>query len=171
MRTRPVLMAACLFAFAVSGVAGNAAGVTLSHGRQVQLNSGLQIQALAHRGDPTSSNVALTATQISLWKNLNFTAFNFGILQAQPCWQNAGRVGLEPPLRRWNCDQVLVGHRDAVHQQLRELPVSDEQKDIAGRSDPTGLSDMAATYADWKRQYPTALAFTNFSASSTRPPN
>ena len=119
MKVRHVLVVVGLCVFGMLYAAGDAAGAyTLSRGRQIILNRGLQIQAEV--AFPGFSN-------IPLWTTSNFTTLNFwtDTGQSQGCWGKCrrGRFGAAAGTQATAGGKALVERRATLRQRLRELAV------------------------------------------------
>lgn len=164
MRFTPKIIRNLKFALPIAGLcflsicqaATDAAGVTLSRGRQILLDRGLQIQALAAWwGTP---NQAL----VSRWENSNFTTINSWddpgtslALKAMPAgtnWSRMYRPGVEWTKTVSSAEMPYVNN-------LVSMQYSDEERTP---DDAAVLADMTATYRQWNSLYPKALAYTNF---------
>ncbi len=132
---------------------------TLGRGRQLLLDQGLQIQSLVNPNSPWFTNV-------SLWRSANFTNFNFwgwqspGVLAALPAGQQWSRLyDTTRPSTKYLSSNELP-YADNLTMYLYEDEMSD-----ADISDPARLSDMAATFAEWRLRYPTAMVGSNFTGT------
>ena len=127
--------------------------------RQLLLEQGLQIQSLVNPNSPWF-------TDVSLWQSANFNNFNFwswpspGVLAALPAGQQWSRLyQASTPSSKYLTPNELP-YADSLTMYLYGDEFSDETM-----SDPAHLSDMAATYAQWRLRYPNALVGSNFTAT------
>jgi hypothetical protein len=162
-RFRRAISIATLCVLSLWHGAGNAAGAELSYGRQVILNRGLQIQALAF-----VTSTPGTLTNYPLWGSAHFTAF---------CsWydQNSEKtLGWTMPWSRWmrtDDSNPLTSNELTKHlSELVSLQYGDElNQDGTGTIDAATLSTMAAKYATWHSQCGSnLLVFSNFGANNS----
>ncbi len=131
----------------------------LGRGRQLLLEQGLQIQSLVNPNSPWF-------TDVSLWQSANFTNFNFwrwqspGVLAALPAGQQWSRLyDTEIPATKYLSSNELP-YADSLTMYMYEDEMSD-----AEISNPARLSDMAATYAQWRELYPNAMVGSNFTGT------
>jgi hypothetical protein len=152
-------------------------GSTVSRGRQILLNRGLQIEAATFTWDdcwsPDYSGVGrFLASDYSLWKTANFTTFNFWnrvdtpahpstafpLFSAGQHWSKIWE-GNWPP-----APDYLTTAEKAHKNDLVRLQFSDEpglRAPFAEWPAEVSLGQMATTYAIWKTLYPNTLAGTS----------
>lgn len=160
MSLRQVFTIAGLCVLGVWDTIASAAGpYTLSHGRQVVLNRGIQIQ-----GEVVFSSTP-TSTDVSLWTNSNFT----GLWFQHPVQDTARTLSAMPAGTQWSQFYNASYDSRSKYLQPNQLPYLNNftsiQYEDEGGSDPanpTILADMTATYLDWNTRYPNALAYANF---------
>ena len=151
---------ASLLILAVACAAPNAARAdSLGRGRQLLLNQGLQIQSLVNPNGPWFSNVPL-------WSSANFTNFNFWF------WQSPGVLAALPAGQQWsrlyditNPSTKYLSSNELPYANRLTMYLYDDELSDAQLSDPARLSDMAATYADWRVRYPNAMVGSNFTGT------
>lgn len=155
------LAVASLCIFAIGHAAPDAAGAnTLGRGRQLLLNQGLQLQSFVYPY-PDGSLI-----DVPLWRSANFTTFDINQwsspallsqLPAGTTWSRSYAI-YYPYTKYVSADELPYANKLAMY--LYEDEMSDAQL-----SDPARLSDMAATYADWRLRYPNAMVGSNFTAT------
>jgi hypothetical protein len=137
----------------------DAAAYELSRGRQILLNQGLQLHSLVYTHDPA------LFSDMDLWDSANFTAFNFffyrtsSLLPYLPADKEFGVVShLNFPATTFlDANEMPYANRLVAYQYADEMGTISE--------DPALLSDMKATFAEWRNRYPNVLAYTNSSAN------
>jgi hypothetical protein len=142
--------------------AEHAAAVELSHGRQLLLDRGLQIQSLGFvTGTPAPP------TSYSLWASANFTTFN--------SWNDTNaekKLGWTMPWARWiktDGSNPLTNNEVNHHlSELVSLQYGDElNQNLNGTLDAATMNDIADAFATWRSQYGDHfLAYTNFGANN-----
>ncbi len=133
---------------------------TVSRGRQILLDRGLQLQAIAFTYNPPGFS------NISLWSISNFTTINF--------WTN--QQYLVPSNSQWSrlyipeapSTEYLSYAENYFKDAFVSFQYGDEYTDLF--TNPAKLPDMAATYREWNTLYPNTLAYTNFMWSSPTAP-
>jgi len=157
---RLLIIASCALCF--WHIAGDAAAVELSYGRQVILQRGLQIQSLGF-----VSSTPQAPSDYSLWASANFTTFN--------SWNDTNsekKLGWTMPWARWiktDGSNPLTNNEKNQHlSELVSLQYGDElNQNLNGTLDAATMSTMAATFASWHSQYGSNfLAYTNFGANN-----
>ena len=129
-----------------------AGAYTLSRGREILLNQGLQIQSL------NSPNPGWP--DYERWRGANFTTYNLWDRNLDPLasfaegqqWGYA--YNLSKPSTKYAAAGTLHADTLVSYQYDDELPESEF-------TDPARLADMAATYTQWRQLYPNVLAYTN----------
>jgi hypothetical protein len=156
MNVRQHLMFAILCFSIVCHGGRNAVAYDLSRGRQIVLEQGLQLHSLVY----TQDQVTLF-TDMDLWASANFTAFNFffyrnpSVLPVLPLDKDFG-VASHPS---YSSTKFLQGLEIQYADRLISYQYADELPNIP--TDPALVSDMKATYAQWRNLYPNVLAYTN----------
>lgn len=126
----------------------------VSRGRQLLLERGLQIQAMTFFDQPGVKNI-----DIDRFRSANFTAINLwetqnpklrSRLPADMPWSREYIPG-KPPTYLFPEELPYVA-------QLVSLQYADEIQDFS----PQTIQQVAAAFADWKKNYPKTLAYTNF---------
>jgi hypothetical protein len=155
---------AVLCAFGSWHAAIDAAGYELSHGRQVILNRGLQISALASHWGPGA------ITNNALWNSSNFTTIDWGwgyfnlgdqtFLHNMSPTQQWGRwcydVAEGPGPLPWPESTYANLNNFVAYEYMEETGVSDLF------TDPNRMSVVNAAYRGKNALYPNALAYTTF---------
>ena len=131
------------------------ASYTVSHGRQVLLDRGLQIQ-----GEVAFDSTA-GLSNISRFVSSNFTGMNLwanvkpSVVAQLPVGVQWGR-GFQPS---YNDNQRYLTTAELSYKNsFVSMQYGDELSDVM---DPVRQADMKATYAAWNSRYPNALAYTN----------
>jgi hypothetical protein len=176
-RVIPMVWVAGLCAAAATATA---ADYTVTHGRQVIINRGIQIQSVVLGNDGVHSYPNFT--DLTLWRSAGFTTFNFFnqpdsggtvLSQLKPLGQQWGKIWGDPPPSPWpnTCSPPagappldaadnwgLSGfeHDDVAN--LADLQWSDERRDQT----MAHLCSIASLFRIWNQQFPQALAHTNF---------
>ncbi|MCC7349922.1 MAG: hypothetical protein IT446_05070 [Phycisphaerales bacterium] len=126
----------------------------VSRGRQLLLERGLQIHAMTFFDQPGVKNI-----DIDRFRNANFTAINL--------WetQNPKLRSLLPADMPWSREYIpgkpptyLFPDELPYLDQLVSLQYADEIQDFSPRT----IRQVAEAFADWKKNYPRTLAYTNF---------
>jgi hypothetical protein len=137
---------------AATGVAG---AYTLSNGRRILLERGLQIQSNVYEWG---------MSDVPLWSSANFTAMNFYAPPNAP-WEQAMLSQLPPGRlfgKKYDLDyspsKNLTGTEVPYANRFVSMQYGDELPDITEQG---RLDDMKATYAKWRGLYPNALVFTS----------
>lgn len=152
MKPRLISMPAGLCVLCLWFAAARAPGYELSHGRQVILNRGLQIQSLVYS--------YLGFSDTDQWLSSNATTFNFW------CWHNPSVLASMPASQQWSRmwqtaipeDRYLTAAEMPYANNLSNVIYDDEVTDLTTAS---RQADMAATYREWNRRYPDALVYSN----------
>src|SRR3954447_14448606 len=133
--------------------AGSASCATLSNGRRVLLERGLQIQSLIF------INNTVWPTNFSLWASANFTSGNSWYtenLEKNLLWTLSWGRWINPdgsnPLTSNETNRHLV---ELVSLQYGDELNQDTSPGSAGTLDANTLATMAATYADWHSRFGT----------------
>jgi hypothetical protein len=130
---------------------------TVSHGRQVLLNRGIQIQSLVYYGSSP-------LTDLTLWQSANFTTINsLQLPQTDTLAQLPGTV----QWGRWfqvgnEGSRDLRTYEYPYESQLASIQYGDEEKDVMTQS---RLDDMKTTYDHWRLYWPNTLVHSNFYGS------
>ena len=154
MKPHRALTIVGLFILSMCHAASDAAGdYVLSRGRQLLLDHGLQIQSLVH---PQGFS------DIELWKSANFSTYDFWewtnleVLQQLPANQQwARQYEANNPDTKYLSEGELTRKNTLVRYQYGDELTEDDLLS------PARLSDMAATYAEWRQLYPNAIVHTN----------
>lgn len=160
MKTRHFVIMAIVCCSTLWWFARDSAAYEISRGRQILLEQGLQLHSLVY----TQDQITLF-TDMDLWASANFTAFNFfyyrnpSILPILPSEKEFG-VASHPSFPD---TKYLQGLEIQNADRLISYQYGDEMGTIS--DDPALLSDMKATYAEWRNRYPNVLAYTNSSAN------
>jgi hypothetical protein len=158
----PICWLVCWSILGLWAASENGAAGALSNGRQVLLNRGLQIQALAF-----VTSTPGTLTNSALWVGSHFTTF---------CsWYDSNSektLGWTMPWSRWmrtdDSNPITTNELTKHVNELVSLQYGDElNQDGTGTIDATTLSAMAAHYSAWHSQCGTNfLAYSNFGANN-----
>jgi hypothetical protein len=131
----------------------------LSHGRQVVLNRGLQIQSLIWANGPGLSDV-------DLWRSANFTTWSIWNLSAP--WIPSGTQWArlyDYPFQPTSAKYLDTWHPEAMSHldQFASLQYGDEiGKSNGVIGNPTLMADMRTTFDAWRGLYPNTLVHSNF---------
>jgi len=126
----------------------------ISRGRQILLDRGLQIQAMAFFDQPDVKNI-----DIGRFQKANFTAINL--------WETQDpRLRARLPANMLWGRQYIPG-KPSTYLYPEELPylpqlVSLQYADEIENFSPQTLNDIAEAFGYWKKNYPNMLAYTNF---------
>lgn len=139
-------------------VAGRATGQTVSHGRQVILNRGLQIQSLVW---PTYNGYT-GITNLNQWVQANYTTLNF--FQTPPdVYDSLLTSGVQ--WARDSHNYTDFGGRPLTLD-ANDAPYANSFVGFCYDDETTQtqavLDEEKADYAAWDAAYPNALSYTNF---------
>lgn len=157
MKFRLTIILAGLLLFYPWLVAADASGYELSHGRQVLLDHGLQIQSWAYPWPVVPLNPDVFSETNFNTIFLTHPDANVAASMA-PAW---GRCAIYD----YEIGELVPSHKylSAAEMQIEEnlvgLCYGDELTTLF--SDPNLIPKMAATFAEWNILYPNALAYTN----------
>ena len=159
MKPRQLLIVASVCVCCTCHAMPNAFGVELSHGRQVVLNRGLQIQSLIWANAPGVSD-------IDLWKTANFTTWNIWAMSVPwiPSGTQWGRL-YDYPFQPTSAKYLDTWHPEAMSHldQFASFQYGDEIGKSSGViGNPTLMADMRTTFDAWRSLYPNTLVYTNF---------
>ena len=155
---KSVWLIVSLCVFGLWCAATNAAGATLSDGRRIIRNRGLQIQAMT---DPagTAPGGGWSTIDRDMWLYSNFTTINF--------WQSSAANNLpvmaQLPAgfqwsRNWEGDPALPAPGESPYiNQLASFQYRDEQEQT-----PAVLAAERDYYAYFRAAHPNSLVYTNF---------
>ncbi len=159
MNSRQVLIVVGLVGLGLWCGTERAVGQQISHGRQVILNRGLQLQSLVW---PTYGGYT-GITNLNQWSQANFTGLNF--FEA-PFGSYESLLSQMPAGTQWgrdthNNDTLNLDSADAAY---ANSFVGFCYEDETSQTQAV-LDAEKSDYAAWKAAYPNALAYTNFGAS------
>lgn len=166
IRQASTITVLCFLSFGYAAL-DSVGAYTLSRGRQLMLANGLQIQgSVLHPswGGPATDGFS----DINRWQSANFTTINFDNVWNRPAAQPSVLAQM-PTGTRWGrwYPMGTSGYEGYKYLLPTELPYKNSLvslqcgDEMSNLMDPNTLSDMAATYAEWRQLYPNALVYTN----------
>jgi hypothetical protein len=174
-RVIPILWVVGLCATAVTA----AADYPVTHGRQIIINRGIQLQSMVLQFDGVHSypNFSSSPSGVQLWQSAGFTTFNlwnepdtngsvlpnlppgqqWGKIWGSDTWSDSSPLPLGIPAMNSDNHWGIYPSELPYAANLVDLQWSDEANDTMSH-----LASVAALFRTWNQNYPQALAHANF---------